>query len=68
MEIGPKLVATLIAADDRSIPYGVIVGEAQPLKRNDVIRSPHVKNVTSLMQNVKIREHKSEWSKTTRLW
>ena len=59
---------TLKTAENHSIPYGVIRGEARPVKRTEVIRSPHVPDAIGLLQRVKTREHKSEWSKTTRLW
>lgn len=68
LEIGPKLMHTLKTAENHSIPYGVIRGEARPVKRTEVIRSPHVPDAIGLLQRVKTREHKSEWSKTTRLW
>ena len=57
-----------MASDTRSIPYGVIRGETKPQKSNEVIRSSHVADVTGVMQRVRTREHKSEWSRTTRLW
>ena len=68
MEIGPKLIDTLRKAKNHSIPYGVVRGEATPLKRTEVIRSAHVQDAIGLIQRIKTREHKSEWSKTTRLW
>jgi len=68
MEIGPKLIHTLKAAENHSIPYGVIRGEARPVKRTEVIKSPYVSDVIGLIQRIKTREHKSEWSRTTRLW
>ena len=68
MEIGPKLIDTLRKAENHSIPYGVVRGEAIPLKRTEVIRSAHVQDAIGLIQRIKTREHKSEWSKTTRLW
>lgn len=61
-------MSTLIASENHSIPYGVIRGEARPLKSSEVIRSPHVSDVTGVIQRIKTREHKSEWSRTTRLW
>ena len=68
MEIGPKLIDTLRKAENHSIPYGVVRGEAIPLKRTEVIRSAHVQDAIGLIQRIKTREHKSEWRKTTRLW
>ena len=68
VEIGKKLVRTLTATESNSIPYGVIRGEARPVKKTEVIKSPHVSDAIGLIQRVKIREHKSEWSRTTRLW
>lgn len=68
VEIGKKLVRTLAATESNSIPYGVIRGEARPVKKTEIIKSPHVSDAIGLIQRVKIREHKSEWSKTTRLW
>lgn len=68
LEIGPKLFHTLRSAENHTIPYGVIRGEARPVKRSDVIRSPHVTEAIGLIQRVKTREHRSEWSRTTRLW
>lgn len=67
-EIGSQLRNALLASDTRSIPYGVIRGETKPQKSNEVIRSSHVADVTGVMQRVRTREHKSEWSRTTRLW
>lgn len=61
-------MSTLMACENHSIPYGVIRGEARPLKGSEVIRSPHVSDVTGVIQQIKTREHKSEWSRTTRLW
>lgn len=67
-EIGPKLMHALTAAENHTIPYGVIRGEARPLKRTDTLRSPYVADTVGLIQRIKTREHRSEWSKTTRLW
>ena len=67
-EIGSQLRNALLASDTHSIPYGVIRGETKPQKSNEVIRSSHVADVTGVMQRVRTREHKSEWSRTTRLW
>lgn len=67
-EIGPKLMHALTAAENHTIPYGVIRGEARPLKRTDILRSPYVADTVGLIQRIKTREHRSEWSKTTRLW
>lgn len=67
-EIGPKLMHALTAAENHTIPYGVIRGEARPLKRTDILRSPYVVDTVGLIQRIKTREHRSEWSKTTRLW
>ena len=61
-------MSTLMACKTHSIPYGVIRGEARPLKNSEVIRSSHVPDVTGVIQKIKTREHKSEWSRTTRLW
>lgn len=61
-------MSTLMACKTHAIPYGVIRGEAIPVKNSEVIRSPHVADVTGVIQKIKTREHKSEWSRTTRLW
>ena len=68
IEIGSQLMSKLMASETQSIPYGVIRGKARPIKSSDVIKSPHVADVTGLIQRVRTREHKSEWSRTTRLW
>ena len=68
MEIGPRLMSTLMESETRSIPYGVVRGETRPLKNSEVIRSSHTSDITGVIQRVKMREHKSEWSRTTRLW
>ena len=68
MEIGPKLMHTLQTAENHSIPYGIIRGDARPRNRSGIIRSPYVSDAIGLIQRIKTREHKSEWSKTTRLW
>ena len=68
MEIGPQLMSTLLENESRSIPYGAIRGETRPLKSSEVIRSPHVSDAVGVIQRIRTREHKSEWSRTTRLW
>ena len=66
-EIGPALYEALLSSDSRTIPYGVISGEGQPVQASKVVNSPYTSK-QGLVQKVRRKEHKTEWSRTTRLW
>ncbi|XP_031573603.1 mitochondrial ubiquitin ligase activator of NFKB 1-like [Actinia tenebrosa] len=68
LEIGPELVKKLQESENNTIPYGAITGEALPKRPSDVLRSPYVPDLYSLVQKVKTFELKSEWSESTRVW
>ncbi|EDO39401.1 predicted protein [Nematostella vectensis] len=67
IDISSALTA-LQAREDKCIPYAVITGEAHPLKWDDLIESSYKQGVKGLIQEVKILEHKSEYSKSSRTW
>ncbi|XP_033099542.1 mitochondrial ubiquitin ligase activator of NFKB 1-like [Anneissia japonica] len=53
-------------APDKTIPYAVIEGAATPVK--GVIHSQNIAGITGLIQSLILKEHKTEWSKSTRMW
>ncbi|XP_071946349.1 mitochondrial ubiquitin ligase activator of NFKB 1-like [Antedon mediterranea] len=62
-----KDLSTIVdEAPDKTIPYAVVEGAATPV--NDVISSEKVSGITGLIQNLILKEHKVEWSKSTRMW
>ena len=68
LPINADLVQALIREENHTIPYAAICGEVKPQKKGTAIKSSHNSDAKGVIQKIRTKEHKSEWSKTTRLW
>lgn len=66
LDINQDLNSILSSASNQSIPYAVIEGQVKAAEQS--IKSEYVVGVCGVIQTLLCREHKTEWSKSTRLW
>ncbi|XP_002733890.1 mitochondrial ubiquitin ligase activator of NFKB 1-like [Saccoglossus kowalevskii] len=65
-KIDANLKSIVGDAQNNTIPYVTIQGEAKSLFQP--IKSQYVAGMVGLIQTLILKEHKTEWSKATRLW
>ncbi|XP_030847811.1 mitochondrial ubiquitin ligase activator of NFKB 1 [Strongylocentrotus purpuratus] len=66
LELNEDLVNMLSTAPNQTLPYAVIEGNIKAVEQS--IKSEYVVGVVGVIQTLLCREHKTEWSKSTRLW
>ncbi|XP_072020540.1 mitochondrial ubiquitin ligase activator of NFKB 1-like [Amphiura filiformis] len=66
LEINNDLKVIIDEAPSKSIPYAIVEGKVYA--DGPAIRSDYVLGAVGVIQSLVCREHKTEWSKATRLW
>ena len=66
LEINSDLKTVVEEAPSKSIPYAIVEGKVQA--EGPPITSEYVFGAAGVIQSLICREHKTEWSKATRLW
>ncbi|XP_072163800.1 mitochondrial ubiquitin ligase activator of NFKB 1-like [Diadema setosum] len=66
LELNQDLASILSTAPNQSVPYAVVEGNIKAVENS--IKSEYVVGVCGVIQTLLCREHKTEWSRSTRLW
>ncbi|XP_077996229.1 mitochondrial ubiquitin ligase activator of NFKB 1-like [Glandiceps talaboti] len=66
LKIDANLKNIIGEAPNQSLPYVAIEGEAKPI--GQTLKSEYVAGMVGLIQTLIVKEHKTEWSKSTRVW
>ncbi|XP_070572263.1 mitochondrial ubiquitin ligase activator of NFKB 1-like [Ptychodera flava] len=66
LNINADLKDVLRETQDKSLPYVVIEGKVAAI--GEALKSEYVAGMLGVIQTIILKEHRTEWNKTTRLW